>query len=151
MAPGLHPREKKLAIPFVVAGSVFFIGGAAFAYYFVFPHGFRFMVEFGQPQDLPMITVKEYFGLIFRLFLLFGISFEFPVVLVFMAAINVLTVETLRAHRRTAIIGISVVCALCAPPDVLSMLIMMVPMYLFYEGAIITIAILFPVKKEPPG
>lgn len=139
VAPGMHERERKLAIPFVVAGTGFFVLGAAFAYYVVFPSAFKFMVEYGQPQDLPMITVKEYFGLIFRLFLLFGLSFEFPVALVFLAVVGIIDAELLRNHRRTAIIAIATICALCAPPDVLSMIVMMIPLYLFYEGAILFI------------
>ncbi len=148
VAPGMHQRERKLAIPFVVAGTGFFVLGAAFAYYIVFPSAFKFMIEYGQPQDLPMITVKEYFSLIFRLFLLFGLSFEFPVALVFMAVIGVIDAALLRAHRRTAIISISIVCALCAPPDVLSMIVMMIPLYLFYEGAIIFIDLITSGKKK---
>lgn len=148
VSPGMHERERKLALPFVAAATFFFLLGTAFAYYFVFPHAFKFMVEYGQPQDLPMITVKEYFGMIFRLFLLFGLSFEFPVALVFMAAIGILDAQTLRDNRRFAVIAISVVCALCAPPDVLSMIVMMVPMYLFYEGAIFFIDLLLGKKQK---
>jgi len=148
VAPGLKENERKLAIPFVFASSVFFIGGAAFAYYMVFPHGFKFMIEFGQPNDVPMITIKEYYGLIFRLFLLFGVAFQFPVALVFFALIGVVDAEYLRKHRRTAIIAIAVVCAVCAPPDPLSMIFMMIPLYVFYEGAILIIGKF--IKKRPP-
>lgn len=152
VAPGMRENERKLAIPFVVAGTLFFALGASFAYYVVFPSAFKFMVEYGQPQDLPMITVKEYFGLIFRLFLLFGLSFEFPVALVFLAIVGIIDANTLREHRRTAIISIAVVCALCAPPDVLSMIIMMIPLYIFYEGAILFIDLLTGNRKsKPPG
>jgi len=136
ISPGLHSHEKKQAIPFVAAGTVFFFLGAAFAYYLVLPIGFKFFVEFGQPMDVPIITVKEYFSVLFRLLLLFGLSFELPVILVFLARIGVVSYALLSAHRRTAIIGITVVSALFAPPDVLSMLMMMAPLYLFFEGAV---------------
>lgn len=139
VAPGLHKHERKFAVPFIVAGTFFFVLGAAFAYYFVFPHGFKFMIEFGQPHDVPMISVGEYFGLIFRLFLLFGITFEFPVALVFLARMGLVDAALLRAHRRTAVIAIAVVSAICAPPDALSMIFMMVPLYFFYEGVILLI------------
>ena len=141
VAPGLHAHERKFAVPFIVAGTFFFMGGAAFAYYFVFPQGFKFMIEFGQPHDVAMISVSEYFGLIFRLFLLFGLTFEFPVALMFLARIGVVNASILREHRRTALVGIAVVSAICAPPDALSMLFMMVPLYFFYEGVIFLIGL----------
>jgi len=139
IAPGLKEKERKLAIPFTAAGTIFFLAGSAFAFYFVFPHGFRFMIEHGESLGMPMISIKEYFGLIFRLFLLFGLSFQFPVVLVFFGMIGVVNAKMLREQRRMAVIAIAVVCAVTAPPDVLSMIFMMVPMYLFYEGAIMVI------------
>ncbi len=136
IGPGLHTHEKKLVIPFLAAGTLFFFLGAAFAYYLVLPVGFKFFVEFGAPMDVPMITVKEYFSVLFRLLLLFGCSFELPVVLVLLAKVGVLSHGLLVAHRRTAVIAITVVSALFAPPDVLSMLMMMAPLYLFFEGAV---------------
>ncbi len=156
VAPGMHERERKLATPFVVCGTLFFVLGATFAYYIVFPSAFKFMIEYGQPQDLPMITVREYFGLIFKLLLLFGLSFEFPVALVFLGIIGVVDADILREHRRVAIISIAVVCALCAPPDVLSMIIMMIPLYIFYEGSILMIGLLIGNRRKnrkdkPPG
>jgi sec-independent protein translocase protein TatC len=142
ISPGLHERERKLALPFVFAGTFFFVLGAAFAYYFVFPHGFKFMIEFGAPQqDIPMISVSEYFGLIFRLFLLFGIAFEFPVALMFLAKVGLVNVKMLRENRRTALIAIAFVSAICAPPDALSMIFMMIPLYFFYEGVIFLIGL----------
>lgn len=140
ITPGLHENERKFAIPFILAGTFFFVLGAAFAYYFVFPHGFRFMIEFGLPNDVPMISVSEYFGLIFRLFLLFGVTFEFPVLLMFLSRMGLVDAQMLKAHRRTALVAIAVVSAICAPPDALSMIFMMVPLYFFYEGVIFLIS-----------
>ena len=146
VSPGLHQHEKRLAWPFIAAGTVFFFLGAAFAYYLVLPVGFKFFLEFGQPMDVPMITVKEYFGVLFRLLLLFGASFELPVILVLMAKIGLVNHAMLSAHRRTAIIGITIVSAMFAPPDVMSMLMMMAPLYVFFEGA--TQVIRFMEKKK---
>jgi len=136
VSPGLHQHEKKLALPFIAAGTVFFFLGAAFAYYLVLPIGFKFFVEFGYPMDVPMITVKEYFSTLFRLLLLFGVSFELPVILVLLARLGLISHALLVDHRRTAIIAITIVSAFFAPPDVLSMLLMMAPLYLFFEGAV---------------
>lgn len=142
IGPGLHKHEKKLAVPFVLAGTLFFFLGAAFAYYLVLPVGFKFFIEFGAPQDVPMITVKEYFAVLFRLLLLFGASFELPVILVLMARLGLITADFLRTHRRNVIIGITLVSGLFAPPDVLSMLMMMTPLYVFFEGALVVITIM---------
>lgn len=136
IGPGLHSHEKKLAAPFVIAGTAFFLSGAAFAYYLVLPVGFKFFLEFGQPMDVPMITVKEYFSVLFRLLLLFGASFELPVVMVLLAKVGILSHSMLVQHRRTAVIAITLVSAMFAPPDVLSMLMMMAPLYVFFEGAL---------------
>jgi sec-independent protein translocase protein TatC len=149
ISPGLHAHEKKLALPFIFAGTLFFFMGAAFAYYMVLPLGFKFFLEFGQPMDVPMITVREYFAVLFRLLLLFGGSFELPVVLVLLAKVGILSHATLTAHRKTAIIAITLASALVAPPDVMSMLLMMTPLYLFFEGAVQVIRIMEKKKPSP--
>jgi len=142
VGPGLHKHERRVAMPFVAAGTVFFFSGAAFAYYLVLPVGFKFFLEFGQPMDVPLITVKEYFAILFRLLLLFGASFELPVVLVLLAKLGLVTHATLSAHRRTAVIAITLACAMVAPPDIMSMLLMMAPLYIFFEGAIQVIRVM---------
>lgn len=151
VSPGLHGHEKRLALPFVVAGTLFFFAGAAFAYYLVLPTGFKFFVEFGAPYDVPMITVREYFSILFRLLLLFGASFELPVILVLLARLGLVSADILSAHRRSVIIGITVVSALFAPPDAISMLLMMAPLYIFFEGALIVIRILEKKRKASPS
>jgi sec-independent protein translocase protein TatC len=142
VGPGLHKHERAVAMPFVIAGTIFFFAGAAFAYYLVLPVGFKFFLEFGQPMDVPLITVKEYFTILYRLLLLFGASFELPVVLVLLAKVGVLSHATLVAHRRTAVIAITLTCAMFAPPDIMSMLLMMAPLYVFFEGAIQVIRVM---------
>ena len=139
VGPGLHRHERKMVVPFVAAGTIFFFAGAAFSYYLVLPVGFKFFLEFGQPMDVPMITVKEYFAVLFRLLLLFGVSFELPVVMVLLAKLGLISYETLANHRRTAIIAITLLSAMFAPPDILSMLLMMAPLYVFFEGALLLI------------
>ena len=140
VAPGLHSKERKLLLPFVAFGTLFFFLGAAFAYYLVLPVGFKFFVEFGAPQDMAMITVKEYFSVLFRLLLLFGASFELPVIMVLLAKLGIVNAEFLRLHRRNVIMAITLVSAFFAPPDVMSMLMMMAPLYVFFEGALLVIS-----------
>lgn len=149
ISPGLHGHEKKLALPFIISGTIFFFLGAAFAYYLVLPLGFKFFLEFGQPIDVPMITVKEYFSVLFRLLLLFGGSFELPVVLVLLAKVGIVNYHMLSTQRRNAIIAITLVSAIVAPPDVMSMLLMMAPLYVFFEGAVQVIKMMEKKKTSP--
>ena len=151
VGPGLHRHEKKLALPFILAGTFFFFLGAAFAYYLVLPLGFKFFLEFGQPMDMPIITVKEYFSVLYRLLLLFGASFELPVVLVLLARLGIVNHAMLSGQRRNAIIAITLVSALVAPPDVMSMLLMMAPLYVFFEGAVQVIRLLEKKKTSQAG
>lgn len=151
VAPGLHQNERRLMIPFIVSATIFFVSGAAFAYYLVLPYGFKFFIEFGQPQDVAMITVSEYFKILFRLLLLFGFSFELPVILVLLANFGLVNAEMLRKQRRTAILIIAVFGALFAPPDVFSMLLMMAPLYIFFEGATMVISIMEKKKSSREG
>jgi sec-independent protein translocase protein TatC len=151
VSPGLHAHERKNVFPFVAAGTLFFFLGASFAYYLVLPVGFKFFVEFGAPQDVPMITVKEYFSVLFRLLLLFGASFEFPVILVLLARLGLVTAAFLQEQRRSVIIAITVVSALFAPPDILSMLLMMAPLYVFFELAVVVIRLMEKKKASRKG
>jgi sec-independent protein translocase protein TatC len=96
-----------------------------------------------------MITVKEYFSVLFRLLLLFGASFELPVILVLLARVGLINHSLLVAHRRTAIIAITLVSALFAPPDILSMVMMMAPLYVFFEGALQVIRFMEKGKTSP--
>ena len=136
IAPGLLPRERKYAVPFVAAATFFFIGGAAFAYGVLFPVGFKYFVTFGGPSDVPLLTIDSYYGTALKLMLLFGLSFELPVFVSLLGFLGVVSSKVLQDQRRTAIIGITVMAALFAPPDAMSMILLAVPLVLLYEAAI---------------
>jgi sec-independent protein translocase protein TatC len=136
IAPGLYPRERKLVVPFISLATLFFIGGACFAYLILFPVGFRYFVTYGGPADVPLLTIDSYYGTCLKLLLLFGLSFELPVLICLLGFLGVVDAELLRAHRRTAIIGITLMAALFAPPDAVSMLILGVPLVLLFEASI---------------
>lgn len=136
IAPGLYPRERKMVMPFVGGLTFFFLLGAAFAYLVLFPVGFKYFVTFGGPSDVPLLTIGSYYDTCLKLMFLFGAAFELPVLIVFLGFLGLVDAPTLRKNRRTAIIGITVVAALFAPPDAMSMILLGVPLVLMYEGSI---------------
>lgn len=123
-------------VPFISAATFFFLAGACFAYFILMPVGFKFFIHYGAPSDVPLLTMDSYYGTCLKLLLLFGFAFELPVFIVLLGYLGLVDAPLLRKHRKTAIVAISVVSALFAPPDAVSMLILAAPLVLMYEGAI---------------
>ncbi len=140
ISPGLYPKERKLVVPFVLLATLFFVGGALFAYYVLFPVGFKYFVTFGGPTDVPLLTIDAYYSTCLKLMLLFGMAFELPVLIILLGYLGLIDAPTLRKNRKTAIIGITVASAVFAPPDAVSMLLLMTPLILMFEGAILVVA-----------
>ncbi|MGI9023476.1 MAG: twin-arginine translocase subunit TatC [Acidimicrobiales bacterium] len=137
ITPGLHKKEKRYAIPFIVSSIVLFLVGAAVAMV-TFEPALRFLIGVGGPNLDPMFTPTKYLSLITLMILAFGIAFEFPILLVFLELAGVLTSAKLRKWRRPAVVVIVVVAAVITPSqDPISLFAMAGPMYLFYEGAIV--------------
>lgn len=134
VAPGLHPHEKRLVVPFVLATSFFFLGGALFCYWVVLPLAFVYFLE--QYRSLgvaPEIRIGEYFSFFFRMVFAFGLAFELPVLTLFFARLGLLDHRTLWRHGRYAVVVIFVVAAMLTPgPDVVSQLLLAVPLLLLY-------------------
>ncbi len=136
IAPGLYPRERRWVIPFILAATFFFMGGAGFAYFVLFPVGFKYFVSYGVSTDIPLLTIDAYYSTCLKLLLLFGIAFELPVLVCLLGVLGVVDSRFLREQRRTAILMITVLSALFAPPDAVSMLLLGIPLVLLYEAAI---------------
>jgi sec-independent protein translocase protein TatC len=137
IVPGLTSREKKWSIPFVVASCLLFATGAVFAYV-TLSKALDFLLGFAGEGVVPLITFDRYMGFVVLVTLAFGVSFLFPVILVFLELVGVLSPQKLREWRRWAILGIAIFSAVITPSgDPYTMLAMMIPMYLFYEGSII--------------
>lgn len=137
ITPGLNPKEKRYAIPFLLSSIVLFVAGAVVGWFTLEP-ALRFLYGAGGGEIQQLNTAKNYVNFVVLIFLAFGISFEFPVVLVFLLIARVITTAQLRKGRRLAIVLITVFAAVITPSqDPYSLLFMAVPMYLFFEGAIL--------------
>lgn len=134
IAPGLYEDERKYLIPVVFFSSVFFLGGACFGYFLVFPVGFQFFTSFASDQITPLISTKEFLTFSFRLLLAFGLVFELPILAFFLARLGLVSAQFLRRQRKIAIVVIFIVAAMLTPgPDVFSQLLMAGPLLVLYE------------------
>jgi sec-independent protein translocase protein TatC len=137
VTPGLHKKEKRYAVPFVAASLILFSAGASLALVSL-PHALRFLGSVGGPTLQQIYDPNKYLGLVMALMAVFGIMFEFPVVLVAFELAGVVTPAKLASIRRWAIVGIVTVAAVITPSgDPFSMLALAVPLYVFYEISIV--------------
>ncbi|MGH9032202.1 MAG: twin-arginine translocase subunit TatC [Acidimicrobiia bacterium] len=137
VTPGLQPKEKRYAIPFVLTSVVLFAVGGLVAM-LTLPKALDFLLNIGGSELEPLLTADRYLSLVSLMIIAFGIAFEFPVVLTFLLLARVISVAQLRRWRRAAIVFITIFAAVITPSqDPYSLLLMMVPMYLFYEACII--------------
>lgn len=137
IAPGLYDREKRLLIPILFLSTLFFTGGALFGYFIVFPWGFKFFLSFATDTIRPMPSMKEYLSFASKLLLAFGIVFELPLVITFLAKLGIVSVEFLKKYRKYAILIFFVGAAMLTPPDVVTQIMMALPLMLLYEISII--------------
>lgn len=137
ITPGLRPNEKRYAVPFVVASVLLFVGGCATAYA-IFPHALAFLKAAGGPSLREILSPTSYLSLILLMMLLFGLTFEFPVVLVALELARVVSPATLLRHWRWAVIIITIVAGVFTPSsDPFSMLALAVPLVVFYFVSIL--------------
>jgi len=136
VAPGLYEHEKRLAVPLVVAGTLLFFCGVAFCHFFVFGQVFAFIADFAPKSITPAPDIDAYFTFVLTMFLAFGVTFEIPIVVVLLVRFGLVTVEQLAEWRSYVILGNAVVAAVITPPDVVSMLALLIPMCLLYEAGL---------------
>jgi sec-independent protein translocase protein TatC len=153
VAPGLYRSEKRAFFPFLAATPVLFVLGAALAYYFVFPFAWRFFISFESPpgSNVPIqleAKVSEYLDLVMKLIFAFGITFELPVLLTLLAKVGIVTSAGLRKFRRYAYVGMFVIAAILAPPDVITQTGLALPLIALYEISIIAAKMVEPKPVE---
>jgi sec-independent protein translocase protein TatC len=133
VAPGLYAHERRLVLPLVIASSGLFILGMSFAYFLVFPLVFKFMAAIAPEGVAWMTDIDKYLSFVLTLFVAFGVVFEVPVVVIVLVRTGLVSVEKLNDIRPYVIVGAFVVGAIFTPPDVISQVMLAVPLWLLYE------------------
>ncbi len=147
VAPGLYRHEKRLALPVIVSSFLFFLIGMSFAYFVVFPIAFGFFANYA-PAGVQMMTdIDKYVSFVLTMFIAFGVTFEVPVIVIVLVRLGVVSLEKLRSIRPYVIVGAFVVGAIFTPPDVISQMLLAVPLWLLYEIGIIAARFVQPVEK----
>ena len=137
IACALTQRERRAIKVFAPLSLVFFLMGVAFAFFVAVPMSYRFLMSFSSPYLVAMITVNNYLGFLGQMLIAFGVTFELPLILAFLAKIGVATPEFLRQKRPHAIIIILIIAAILTPPDVVSQILLALPLMVLYEVGII--------------
>ena len=141
IAPGLYANEKKAFLPFLLMTPVLFIAGGALAYYVVMPTAFTWMLGFqGQKGGLEVEALPsagDYLGLVMQFILAFGFSFLLPVLLLLLNRAGIVSRKQLIGVRRYMIVAMAIVAAVITPPDLVSQILLLVPLILLYEGALV--------------
>ena len=137
VAPGLYAHEKRLALPLVSSSVLLFFSGMAFAYFLVFPTVFGFMSQVAPEGVAWMTDIEKYLSFVMGTFVAFGVAFEVPVIVVVLVLIGAVDITTLKEWRSYVIVGAFIVAAIFTPPDVVSQLMLAIPLCLLYELGIL--------------
>jgi sec-independent protein translocase protein TatC len=136
VAPGLYSHEKRLVVPLVVSSTLLFFAGVAFCYFVVFRGVFQFIQAFAPEAITAAPDIEAYLSFVLTMFIAFGLAFEVPVAVVLLVKVGIVTVEKLRSFRGYFIVLAFVIAAIITPPDVISQLMLAIPMCLLYEVGI---------------
>jgi sec-independent protein translocase protein TatC len=151
VAPAMYAHEKKLIAPLVVASTLLFLCGMSFAYFLVFPVVFAAMTAF-TPEGVSWMTdINKYLDFVLTLFVAFGVTFEVPVAVVLLARLRIVSVAKLKEARPYVIVGAFVAGAIFTPPDVVSQIMLAVPLWLLYEIGVVVAGMLVKDAEEAPS
>ena len=148
VAPGLYEKEKQHMIPIVFLSTFFFVGGSFFGYFIVFPYGFKFFLGFASEIIRPLPSMREYLSFATKLLLAFGLVFELPLIITFLAKLGMVSVSFLKKNRKYALLLFFVGAAILTPPDVVTQVMMALPLIVLYEISIIGARIFGRKKSE---
>ncbi|PHR26421.1 MAG: twin-arginine translocase subunit TatC [Desulfotalea sp.] len=142
ISPGLYKHEQRVLIPFTALSTICFMAGAAFGYFVVFPPAFKFLVSYNNEFLTSLPAISEYFSLSTRLLLAFGVIFEMPLFMVFLAKIGIVDAAFLKRNRKYSILINFIVAAILTPtPDIVNQLMMGIPLMLLYEISIVAVSL----------
>lgn len=137
VAPRLNQKNRRLLLPFILFSTILFVGGGLFGYFIVFPFGFKFFLGFEGEYLQALPSVKLYFSFAIKMLLMFGVVFELPMVIFFLARIGAVTTASLRKKRRYAVLLSFILGAVLTPPDVITQFMLAVPLIILYEIGIL--------------
>lgn len=149
VAPGLYKHEKKLVLPLVAASTILFYLGAAFCYFFVFGQAFPAIQKMAPVSVAVSPDIEAYLDFVITMFIAFGVAFEVPIVVVILARMGLVTVAQLKSYRAYFVVGAAAIAGLVTPPDPVSMIALLVPMYLLYEVGIFAAQVFIKHTKAP--
>jgi sec-independent protein translocase protein TatC len=148
VAPGLYSHEKKFMVPMVIASSLLFLSGMAFAYFAVFPVVFGFIVS-SAPQGVAVMTdIGSYLDFVLTLFFAFGLAFQVPIAVVMTVRFGWLTIDQLKDARGYVVVGSFIIGAIFTPPDIISQFMLAIPMWMLFELGLIVAS--FSKKNATP-
>lgn len=152
VAPGLYAHEKKLVVPLIVTSTLLFLCGMSFAYFLVFPVVFHFIISVAPEGVAVMTDIGKYLDFVLTLFIAFGVTFEVPVAVVILVRMGMISVAKLKEIRPYVIVGAFVIGAIFTPPDVVSQILLAVPLWILYEiGIFVSRWVGKPVASEAPS
>lgn len=149
VAPGLYRHERRAFLPILLGMPVLFLTGASLLYYIVMPLAWRFMIEVGSGFDAELSQrIGDYLGIVIQMILAFGISFQLPLVLMLMARVGFVGSEALKRFRKYAIVCVFAFAAMVTPPDIISQIILGIPLWLLYELSIFAVRLVEKKRSE---
>ncbi|HYD80339.1 MAG TPA: twin-arginine translocase subunit TatC [Paucimonas sp.] len=149
IAPGLYAHEKRLVAPLVISSSALFMVGVAFCYFFVFGVVFKFINNFAPKSIAVAPDIENYLSFVMTMFLAFGITFEVPIVVIVLVRMGLVSVEKLKEIRPYVIVGAFIVAAIVTPPDIVSQLLLAVPLCLLYEVGLLAAPLFARMTRAP--
>ncbi len=149
VAPGLYTHEKRLVAPLVISSSLLFLAGVAFCYFFVFGVVFKFVNDFAPKSISVAPDIESYLDFVISMFIAFGMTFEVPIIVIVLVRMGLVSVQKLKEIRPYVIVGAFVVAAIVTPPDIMSQLLLAVPICLLYEIGMFVAPLFVKVTQAP--
>jgi len=140
VSPGLKVKEKKITMMFVVFGTLFFLFGGVFCYFLVLPLGLKFLIGYGIEWYHMQVTIKFYFGFVVKLILAFAFAFQTPLIMVLLTKFGIINTIKMRLYRKWAFLGAFALSAVLTPPDIITQVLLGIPLYLLYEFGVVVSA-----------